>query len=74
VITDTPHTTPEALVAAATMVASDGHDPLASTGVEEEISLCQATTRAGAPCKNRALPGQTLCRAHQNRKAPEILE
>jgi WS/DGAT/MGAT family acyltransferase len=26
--------------------------------------LCQAQTRAGKPCKNRALPGQTTCRVH----------
>lgn len=30
---------------------------------------CQALTRVGVPCKNRALPGSAYCRAHQQRGA-----
>lgn len=28
--------------------------------------LCQATTQAGNPCKNRSLPGSPFCRVHQH--------
>ena len=27
-------------------------------------AMCQALTKAGLPCQNRALPGQTTCRVH----------
>jgi hypothetical protein len=29
-------------------------------------AMCQALTRSGKPCKNRALPGQTTCRVHHD--------
>jgi diacylglycerol O-acyltransferase len=29
-------------------------------------AMCQALTRSGKACKNRALPGQTTCYAHRN--------
>ncbi len=33
--------------------------------VEEVVRICQALTRAGKPCKNRALPGSFYCRVHR---------
>jgi WS/DGAT/MGAT family acyltransferase len=30
------------------------------------LAMCQALTRSGKPCKNRALPGQTTCHAHRD--------
>jgi diacylglycerol O-acyltransferase len=38
-----------------------------------EPGLCQAQTRAGKPCKNRALPGMTACRVHSKLTAGEKL-
>ncbi len=35
------------------------------------IGLCQAVTRAGKPCKRRALPGSTTCSVHSNHPALE---
>lgn len=29
------------------------------------VEMCQALTRSGAPCKNRALQGSSYCRVHQ---------
>jgi WS/DGAT/MGAT family acyltransferase len=34
---------------------------------------CQALTRSGKACKNRALPGQTTCHAHRNATVGEKL-
>jgi hypothetical protein len=31
-----------------------------------ENGRCQAATRSGAPCKNRALAGSSLCRVHSS--------
>ena len=31
-----------------------------------EAAMCQALTRSGRPCKNRALPGQTTCHVHRD--------
>jgi diacylglycerol O-acyltransferase / wax synthase len=31
---------------------------------EVEPGMCQAVTKSGQPCRNRALPGQTTCRIH----------
>ena len=31
----------------------------------QPLGICQATTRAGLPCKNRALADSTYCRVHQ---------
>jgi hypothetical protein len=48
--------------------------PLQTPADQEEPELvaemapkdqCQALTKAGQPCKNRALPGSTTCRVHQ---------
>jgi hypothetical protein len=33
---------------------------------EPEMTLCQAATKAGSPCRNRALPGSVYCYAHRN--------
>jgi diacylglycerol O-acyltransferase len=35
--------------------------------------LCQAQTRSGKACKNRALPGQTTCHVHRNPTVGEKL-
>jgi WS/DGAT/MGAT family acyltransferase len=32
---------------------------------EEVVRTCQALTRAGKPCKNRAIPGSFYCRVHR---------
>jgi diacylglycerol O-acyltransferase len=32
---------------------------------EAPAGMCQALTKAGQPCKNRALPGASTCRVHQ---------
>jgi WS/DGAT/MGAT family acyltransferase len=32
---------------------------------EEGPAQCQAVTKAGKPCKNKALPGSSFCRVHQ---------
>jgi 1-acyl-sn-glycerol-3-phosphate acyltransferase len=37
----------------------------AAHGGEESEAACQATTRSGQPCRNRALPGSSYCRVHQ---------
>jgi hypothetical protein len=31
-----------------------------------EAAMCQALTRSGKPCKNRASPGQTTCHVHRD--------
>ena len=36
----------------------------AETALKEQ---CQALTKSGQPCKNRALPGSTTCRVHQGK-------
>jgi hypothetical protein len=33
---------------------------------EEQVRICQGLTRAGKPCKNRALPGSYYCRLHHS--------
>jgi WS/DGAT/MGAT family acyltransferase len=33
---------------------------------EEDPGRCQAVTKAGNPCKNKALPGSEFCRVHQD--------
>jgi WS/DGAT/MGAT family acyltransferase len=38
-----------------------------------EAGLCQAQTRSGRPCKNRALPGQNTCHVHRNAAVGEKL-
>ena len=35
--------------------------------------VCQALTRSGKPCKNRALPGQATCHVHRNLTSGEKL-
>ncbi len=37
------------------------------------VGRCQALTRSGKACKNRALPGQTTCHAHRNATVGEKL-
>lgn len=32
--------------------------------MNDEVIMCNATTKAGTPCKNRAAPGLTVCRIH----------
>jgi len=32
--------------------------------MSDEATLCTAITKAGTPCKNRAITGMTLCRVH----------
>ena len=38
------------------------------TGAVQPSTVCQAKTRAGQPCKNRARPGVEFCRVHQKRE------
>ncbi len=40
-------------------------DVLLDQEVEEVVRICQALTRAGKPCKNRALPVSFYCRVHR---------
>jgi diacylglycerol O-acyltransferase len=48
--------------------APQEHEKQAEPEPEPEtapLELCQALTKAGQPCKNRALPGSSYCRVHQ---------
>jgi len=58
-----PGTGDQASVEADSLAAQEAPEP----------GLCQAQTRAGKPCKNRALPGMTTCRVHNNLTAGEKL-
>jgi WS/DGAT/MGAT family acyltransferase len=58
---------PRAPVETAPPPAPAGHDepePAAETPPNDQ---CQALTKSGQPCKNRALPGSTTCRVHQGK-------
>lgn len=50
--------------------ASKSLTPVAPAIPEEqpksEDGMCQALTRSGKPCKNRAMPGQRTCRVHRD--------
>lgn len=41
------------------------HSISADTEQASPYAMCQRTTRSGAACKNRALPGLSYCRVHQ---------
>jgi WS/DGAT/MGAT family acyltransferase len=43
-------------------------DAARTPGVSRPPGRCQALTKAGRQCKNRALPGSHLCHVHQTRK------
>ena len=46
-----------------------GNCEQAVTQPESEEVLCQALTKAGKPCKNRAGPDSAYCRVHQSWEA-----
>ena len=61
----------EALDSLDTILSKDekswnGHPKTDDNKTEEKTAtiLCQATTKSGKPCKNKALPGEEFCRVH----------
>ncbi len=47
------------------LVTQAGAEQTTSGVMEESGGFCQAITKAGKPCRNRAMPGSTTCRVHQ---------
>jgi hypothetical protein len=45
--------------------ADEGRPTADTRHPSPDTTLCQATTKAGQPCKNKALPGSAFCRVHQ---------
>lgn len=46
------------------MVRADGHPPLAAVSAPAQVVRCQATTRSGNRCRNRAQPNSAFCHIH----------
>ena len=44
---------------------TDEQEVAVAAAPEETAAQCQALTKAGKPCKNRALPGSDFCGVHQ---------
>ena len=56
----------DAMLEAESPVESSGGDVEATTGMPAAApGHCQALTKTGQPCRNRPLPGSSLCRVHQ---------
>jgi WS/DGAT/MGAT family acyltransferase len=52
-------------VASPVVVGDAAEAPVAVAPSSNGTQYCQAITKAGTPCKNKALPGDHLCRVHQ---------
>jgi hypothetical protein len=65
--TDLERAAAAVLTAATTRPERSGRparDAQTKAAAAAEPGMCQAVTKSGQPCRNRALPGQTTCRMH----------